>query len=110
MKIRGTLKKSRNLANIKGSRLDTAKLQRYSDNMQDRPREFESNEITKELVLLMVKAAELMVKAVELKIRMHGDYFGMFIFELSNGEQCVMELEYSQNNALAKLPMLKLGE
>ncbi|GJT70502.1 hypothetical protein Tco_1029788 [Tanacetum coccineum] len=29
----------------------------------------------KELVLLMVKAAEL-------KIRMHGDYFGMFIFEL----------------------------
>ncbi|GJX27850.1 hypothetical protein Tco_0235929, partial [Tanacetum coccineum] len=41
----------------------------------------------KELVLPMVKA-------VELKIRMHGDYYGMVIFELDNGvgkfsEQCV---------------------
>ncbi|GJV80552.1 hypothetical protein Tco_1516422 [Tanacetum coccineum] len=73
----------------------------------------------KELVLLMVKAAEL-------KIRMHGDYFEMFIFELidqgmgsTNGiRACAlrnfdlgkMELENSQNNALVKLPMLKLGE
>ncbi|GJV34030.1 hypothetical protein Tco_1394430 [Tanacetum coccineum] len=73
----------------------------------------------KELVLLMVKAAEL-------KIRMHGDYYGMVIFELidqgvgstSGIRACAlrnfdlekMELENSQNNALAKLPMLKLGE
>ncbi|GKA10096.1 hypothetical protein Tco_0689529, partial [Tanacetum coccineum] len=80
----------------------------------------------KELVLLMVKAAEL-------EIRMHGDYYGMVIFELllilkdridqgvgstSGIRACalrnfnleVMELENSQNNALAKLPMLKLGE
>ncbi|GJV46921.1 hypothetical protein Tco_1437133 [Tanacetum coccineum] len=73
----------------------------------------------KELVLLMVKVAEL-------KIRMHGEYFGMFIFELidqgvgstSGIRACAlrnfdlgkMELENSQNNALAKLPMLKLGE
>ncbi|GJS55236.1 putative ribonuclease H-like domain-containing protein [Tanacetum coccineum] len=73
----------------------------------------------KELVLLMVKA-------VELKIRMHGDYYGMVIFELidqgvgstSGIRACAlrnfdlekMELENSQNNALAKLPMLKLGE
>ncbi|GJS55244.1 hypothetical protein Tco_0628606 [Tanacetum coccineum] len=73
----------------------------------------------KELVLLMVKAAEL-------EIRMHGDYLGMFIFELidqgvgstSGIRACAlrnfdlgkMELENSQNNALAKLPMLKLGE
>ncbi|GJY95079.1 reverse transcriptase domain-containing protein [Tanacetum coccineum] len=73
----------------------------------------------KELVLLMVKAAEL-------KIRMHGDYYGMVIFELidqgvgsSSGiRACAlrnfdlekMVLENFQNNALAKLPMLKLGE
>ncbi|GJR48652.1 putative reverse transcriptase domain-containing protein [Tanacetum coccineum] len=65
-------------------------------------------------------------QAAELEIRMHGDYFGMFIFELidqgvgstSGIKACAlrdfglgkMELENSQNNALAKLPMLKLGE
>ncbi|GJX56891.1 hypothetical protein Tco_0286788 [Tanacetum coccineum] len=67
----------------------------------------------KELVLLMVKAAEL-------KIRMHGDYYGMVIFELGSrssvlepvhlrnfGSMRKWELENSQNNAIAKLPMLQ---
>ncbi|GKD12004.1 hypothetical protein Tco_1196411, partial [Tanacetum coccineum] len=77
------------------------------------------HQLRKELVLLMVKAAEL-------KIRMHEEYFWMFIFELidqgvgstSGIRACALrnfdlgkiELENSQNNALAKLPMLKLGE
>ncbi|GJQ89327.1 putative ribonuclease H-like domain-containing protein [Tanacetum coccineum] len=44
----------------------------------------EKGEVEKELILLMVKAADLEIRT--------------------------MELENSQNNALAKLPMLKLGE
>ncbi|GJW16555.1 hypothetical protein Tco_0023991 [Tanacetum coccineum] len=76
----------------------------------------------KELILLIVKAADL-------EISMHGDYYGMLQFvhcslidqgvrSTSAIRACAlryfdleeMELENFQNNALAKLPMLKLGE
>ncbi|GJW14603.1 putative reverse transcriptase domain-containing protein [Tanacetum coccineum] len=77
--------------------------------------------VEKELILLMVKAADL-------EISMNGDYYRMLVTDpkridqgvgstsgiracaLRNFDLGIMELENSQNNALAKLPMLKLGE
>ncbi|GKB68999.1 hypothetical protein Tco_0930411, partial [Tanacetum coccineum] len=54
----------------------------------------------KELILLMVKAADLEIRSTS----------GIRACALRNFDLGTMELENSQNNALAKLPMLKLGE
>ncbi|GJU61636.1 ribonuclease H-like domain-containing protein [Tanacetum coccineum] len=58
----------------------------------------------------------LMVNAADLEIRMQKDKYGLGSTSgiracaLRNFDLEVMELENTQNNALAKLPMLKLGE
>ncbi|GJQ96571.1 putative ribonuclease H-like domain-containing protein [Tanacetum coccineum] len=62
----------------------------------------------KELVLLMVKAAEL-------KIRMYGDYYGMVIFELENGvrkfsEQCVGKASHAQTRSSMRIVGIRIKQ
>ncbi|GJU48198.1 putative ribonuclease H-like domain-containing protein [Tanacetum coccineum] len=63
----------------------------------------------KELILLMVKGADLEIRDPRIDQGV-GSTSGIRACALRNFDLGTMELENSQNNALAKLPMLKLGE
>ncbi|GKB00003.1 hypothetical protein Tco_0827996, partial [Tanacetum coccineum] len=67
------------------------------------------NRVEKELILLMVKAADLEIRDPRIDQGV-GSTSGIRACALRYFDLEVMELENTQNNALAKLPMLKLGE